>query len=110
MPEVAMWSLIVAFIVFSSGITLKAVEYRRLFDKADKETSDLRTEMAVIKKHYEETITRMAKINNNKIPQLTQDEREMLTKRIERLTKDILVFDPFYFEHVSFSDSFNEAI
>jgi hypothetical protein len=42
MPEIAMWSLIVALIVLSLGITLKAVEYRRLFDKADKETSDLR--------------------------------------------------------------------
>ena len=70
MPEVAMWSLIVALVILCLGITLKAVEYRSLFNKADKEASDLRAEIAMLKKNNEEAIACMAKINDDWNPNI----------------------------------------
>ena len=43
------------------------------------------------------------------IVQLLSDGNADIAKRIERITNDILTFDPNYFEHCSFSNSFNEA-
>ena len=33
-----------------------------------------------------------------------------VAQRVERLTKDILTFDPDYFEHCNFSNNFDDAI
>ena len=70
MPEEAMWSFIVALIVLCFGIALKATEYRSLFNKADKEASDLRAEITMLKKNYEEAVTRMARIDNDWNPNI----------------------------------------
>ena len=71
MPEISLWTLVIAFAVVALGATLKAVEYNRLFNKADKDVTDLRAELAALKKKHEETIASMNELHSNKVAELT---------------------------------------
>ena len=83
MPESSLWSLVIALIVLALGGTLKAVEYRRSFDKADKEASDLRSEMATLKNENEQAIARMAKLHQDNTAHLVKAVQEFNAQKLQ---------------------------
>ena len=83
MPESALWSLVVALAILALGVTLKAVEYRRSFYEADKEASDLRSEMAALKKENEETIARITKLHENNTAHLVRAVQEINFQKLQ---------------------------
>ena len=83
MPEYALWSLVIALIVLALGVTLKAVEYRRSFDKADKEASDLRSEMAMLKNKNEQAIARMTKLHEDDTAHLVKAVQEINSQKLQ---------------------------
>jgi phage shock protein A len=70
MPETAMWTLIVSLVIFSLGVTLKAVEYRASLDKANKDITDLRAEVATLNQKYEQAVAYMAELDNKWTPNI----------------------------------------
>lgn len=72
MPELALWSLVIALAVLAFGLTLKIADKRRTIKNLQKEIDAARSEINTLQDKFNKDITDIKELNNRKINELTE--------------------------------------
>jgi hypothetical protein len=76
MPVESLWTLVISLVIYSLGITYKAAACSHRLKLADKEIDGLVMEVARIKSHQEESISRVPKLDYAVMDKLLQEHRD----------------------------------
>lgn len=78
MPPYALWSLVVALVILSLGLSFKLSQALFSFDLAKEEINRLVQELALIKNHQEETVSDLTKLDHTELNKVFEKYRDQI--------------------------------